>query len=396
MSSQQTGENVKNSDSYKDIRTQTHKEHHTQNQNGSNHRGNERGRGAGRGRGGFSLNANGMSHYAQNPYVAQHHTYQFPSGNPRHGNHYSASYQPVSYSYSAQSGPGQRKPTNGNRRQGGGRVPAMAPMNIPYDPTIYHAHNGGIFPYESGNLLQLAQQQVEYYFSVNNIVKDLFLRRHMDSQGFVPISVIASFNRMKELLVDLNILRQACIDSVLLELVMGNDGVERVRSKEGWDKWVLKDMSERHPSARHEGPASWQPFSNGFQHPMMSPQYPVETPPMFSPTSEHGFAHYPNGNYGPPMSMAAVNGSIAYTRPQESQLSAAVPEFSPSNTSTFNGVKSPSVNGGEDKKAVAHAEVNGVPPSHEQPHSLTNGTILGQPQALVDNSHLANGVGLAH
>lgn len=296
------------------------------------------------------------------------------------------------YQYSAQLGQGQRKPANGNRRQGGGRVQPMASINVPpYDPNSYPIPNAGMFPYDAGNLLQLAQQQVEYYFSVDNIVKDIFLRKHMDSQGFVPISVIASFGRMQSLLPDISILRQACIESAALELVVGSDGIDRVRTKVGWEKWVLTDMNERHPSARHDGPNSWQPFMAGYQYPTMSPQYPPEGHQMFSPTNEHGFAHYSNGNY---INMPTVNGSNGHIRPQESQLSAAVPEFSPS-TTNFSGFKSTSANDSEDKKSGPQAQVNGAPPSHEQFHSMTNGTVLGQPEALVDNSQTTNGIALA-
>ncbi|KAJ3554190.1 hypothetical protein NPX13_g10680 [Xylaria arbuscula] len=392
-SNQQPGENVKNYDSHKDVRTQIHKDHHpqSQGQTGSNHRSNERGRGSGRGRGGFSLNnTNGMSHYGQPAYGTQHHTYPFPPSNSRHPNPYGAGYPSMSYQFSAQPGPSQRKPTNGNRRQGGGRAPPMASMNVPqYDPNTYHMPTVGMLPYGGGgnSITALAQQQVEYYFSVDNIVKDIFLRKHMDSQGFVALGVIHGFSRMQNISPDIEVLRHACIESLSLELAMGSDGIERVRKKTDWEKWVFQDMSERHPSARHDGPSQWQPsFMGGYQHPMMSPQYPAEAGPMFSPTHEQSFAQYPNGNYGLPMNMSVLNGSHGTIRPQESQLSAAVPEFSPSAIPAMNGLKSAPANGVEE-------HVNGVSPSVEHPHSMTNGTVLGQPQAFVEDSQIPNGVG---
>ncbi|RWA04160.1 hypothetical protein EKO27_g10945 [Xylaria grammica] len=394
VSGQQTEENAKNSDSHKDVRSQNNKDAHPQGQNTSNHRGGERIRGGGRGRGGFNQNnANGISHYSQNAYSAQHHTYQFPPNGSRHMAPYGTGYQPIPYSFPNQPGPGQRKSTNGNRRQGSGRVPNMAPMNVPYDANIYSPPNGGMYQYDSGNLLQLTQTQVEYYFSVENFVKDWYLRTHMDSQGFVPLPFIASFNRMRELVVDLNILRQACIESPVVELVMGSDGVERVRSKEGWEKWVIPDKNLRDASARHDGPSTWHAFSSGFQHPMLSPHYPVEAPQVFSPTGEHGFTSYPNGNYGlSPLNVAAVNSINGHARPQESQLSAAVPEFSPSTGAAFNGLKSTSQSGTGDKKTLANTELNGVVPSHEQTNSMINGVMHDQPQTSIDASHATNGV----
>ncbi|KAI0459745.1 hypothetical protein F5B21DRAFT_255431 [Xylaria acuta] len=392
--SQQSEENVKSSESQKDIKTQNNRDAHLQGQNTANHRNGERTRGGGRGRGGFNQNnPNGMSHYTQNSYTNQHHAYQFPSNGSRHLP-YGTGYAPISYSFPGQPGPGQRKSTNGNRGRGSGRMPAMTPMNVPYDANMYPAPNSGMYPFDgSNNLFQLAQTQVEYYFSVENCVKDWYLRTHMDSQGFVPLPFIASFNRMRELLVDVSILRQACLASTVLELVMGADGVERVRSKEGWEKWVIQDMNLRDPSARHDGPSTWQPFSHGFQHPMMSPHYPVEVPPVFSPASEHGFA---NGNYGMlPLNAPTMNGINGHTRPHESQLSAAVPEFSPS-TATFNGLKSASQNSSQDAKAPAQKDLNGVVSPSEQPSALNNGVMHGQPQVSLNGLHTTNGIGPGH
>ncbi|KAI0967091.1 hypothetical protein F4678DRAFT_259013 [Xylaria arbuscula] len=390
-SNAQVEENAKNSDSHKDIRTQNNRDLHSQGQNNTNHRNGERVRGGGRNRGGFNQNnPNGMAHYPPNPYATQHPTFSFVP-NSRHINAYGASYQSAPYPYAGQTGSGPRKPTNGNRRQGNGRVPPMTHMNVNYDASVYIPPNGGMYSYDSSNLAQLAQSQVEYYFSVENFVKDWFLRQNMDSQGFVPVSVIAGFNRMKELVFnDLNILRQACSDSSLLELVIGGDGIERVRSKEGWERWVIADKNARVPSARHDGPSTWQPFSIGFQPYMMSPHYPVETPPVFSPTNEHGFAHHPNGNYGVALNPATVNGVNGHARPQDSQLSAAVPEFAPSFGSAFNGLKAASTNGAEEKNTPVNTEVNGV--TYEQFYPTSNGVAYDQAQVAVDASHSTNGV----
>lgn len=45
--------------------------------------------------------------------------------------------------------------------------------------------------------------QVEFYFSPDNLAKDVFLRRQMDSDGWVKVSVIAKFNRVKSLSSDI-------------------------------------------------------------------------------------------------------------------------------------------------------------------------------------------------
>ncbi|GFY87922.1 hypothetical protein Acr_05g0015610 [Actinidia rufa] len=38
--------------------------------------------------------------------------------------------------------------------------------------------------------------QIDYYFSNDNLIKDTFLRRNMDDQGWVPITLIASFKKV--------------------------------------------------------------------------------------------------------------------------------------------------------------------------------------------------------
>lgn len=41
--------------------------------------------------------------------------------------------------------------------------------------------------------------QVEYYFSVPNLLQDQYLREQMDAGGWIPISHIAKFKRMSRL-----------------------------------------------------------------------------------------------------------------------------------------------------------------------------------------------------
>ncbi|KAI0391606.1 hypothetical protein F5Y17DRAFT_399427 [Xylariaceae sp. FL0594] len=379
-SSRQPDESGRHFDSHRDIRTQSSKDGHHQGQNGSSHRGNDRTRGGGRGRGGSNHNStNGLSHHGQAGFSAPHQSYQFQPNGSRPVAHYSNAGYQMPYQYAAQPGANQRRPANGNRRHGSARAPGMVPMGIPYDPSMY-VPPAGVYTYEPNHVFSLAQSQIEYYFSVDNCVKDWYLRKHMDSQGFVPISFIAGFNRMRELTVDTNVIRQACADSALLEFVMGNDGVERVRAREGWEKWVIQDMSLRDPSARHPGPSSWQQFSGLYQPQMMSPPYGGEVPQVFSPTNEHGFGQYANMNYGlPPLSVPVTNGVNGHaTRPHESQLSAAVPEFSPSGTPASNGPETGLQNGG-----AAEVEVTAsMQPNSETPRDTSSSV----------NEHQTNGV----
>lgn len=52
-------------------------------------------------------------------------------------------------------------------------------------------------------------------------MRDFFLRRKMDAEGFLPITLIASFHRVQALTTDVNLVIEAIKDSDKLELVNG-------------------------------------------------------------------------------------------------------------------------------------------------------------------------------
>jgi la-related protein 1 len=77
-------------------------------------------------------------------------------------------------------------------------------------------------------------QQIEYYFSVDNLCKDMFLRSQMDTEGYVPINLIAGFNRVRGLTSDMSLVRASLSLSEILE-----EKDDMLRKKEGWETWVL-------------------------------------------------------------------------------------------------------------------------------------------------------------
>lgn len=77
----------------------------------------------------------------------------------------------------------------------------------------------------------------------------------MDSQGFVALSLLSNFARMKSLTTDLELIKFVCSNSPELELRTGADGKDRVRKREGWEQWVLP-MGERDQAARNDGPSA--------------------------------------------------------------------------------------------------------------------------------------------
>ena len=58
----------------------------------------------------------------------------------------------------------------------------------------------------------------EYYFSKDNLQKDFFLRRKMEPDGYLSISLIASFPRVRILTNDLNVIIESLHASENVEM----------------------------------------------------------------------------------------------------------------------------------------------------------------------------------
>jgi len=86
--------------------------------------------------------------------------------------------------------------------------PAQPTTSIFYNPTLW----------TDEQIRDQVRHQIEYYFSDENLEKDLFLRKKMDILGYIPLSVIASFNRVKSLSQDFNQIVSALAHSQSLEL----------------------------------------------------------------------------------------------------------------------------------------------------------------------------------
>ncbi|KAI0499444.1 hypothetical protein KFK09_020347 [Dendrobium nobile] len=96
----------------------------------------------------------------------------------------------------------------------------------------------------------LILKQIEYYFSSENLCSDLFLRSNMDNNGWVPIDLIAKFNRIKLLTDSIPFILDAIRPSDVLE-VEGN----KVRKRDGWQIWLFnprqnKDNTESEPNSQ--------------------------------------------------------------------------------------------------------------------------------------------------
>ncbi|CAH1267866.1 LARP1B [Branchiostoma lanceolatum] len=100
---------------------------------------------------------------------------------------------------------------------------------------FFYNSDYNFMPLDETVLKDYIRKQVEYYFSRENLARDFFLRRKMDEQGWISLSLIASFYRVQALTTDLGLILQAIKDSE--ELDMEND--EKVRTKVDPEKWPI-------------------------------------------------------------------------------------------------------------------------------------------------------------
>lgn len=156
----------------------------------------------------------------------------------------------------------------------------------------------------------------------------------MDSQGFVFLSVLAKFNRIKQLTQETELIRYVCINSPNIEFRMGTDGIDRLRKREGWQQWVL-NKEERDPSAQNDGP----PYEH--QAPSNSQVFEI---PLNSESGQGPAPHFNPVNQRPddisyqlpveatPVAAShatTINGAFSDGPFAQTPLSATVPDFAP-------------------------------------------------------------------
>jgi len=83
------------------------------------------------------------------------------------------------------------------------------------------------------------QGQLEYYFGMENMLKDMFLRRQMNQEGWVPVTILAGFKRIRSMTEDMQLVVEAIETSTTLELDAQR---VNVRVKDNWKTWVLKNQ----------------------------------------------------------------------------------------------------------------------------------------------------------
>ncbi|XP_030527146.2 la-related protein 1C-like [Rhodamnia argentea] len=89
--------------------------------------------------------------------------------------------------------------------------------------------------------------QIEYYFSDDNLVKDEFLKAKMDTEGWVPISLIASFPRVMSLTTSIQFILESLRGSMVVEV---QD--DKVRRRNEWAKWIYRGSPASRSSSYNE------------------------------------------------------------------------------------------------------------------------------------------------
>ncbi|CAM8880000.1 unnamed protein product [Rhodiola kirilowii] len=104
-------------------------------------------------------------------------------------------------------------------------------MSIRYPPTSAPPPNS------DRELYSKVKNRIDCYFSDDNLIRDIYLRKNMDAHGWVPIELIARFMRVKELTSEIAIIKEAIQDSTVVEV---KD--EKVRRRNVWMTFLIPPL----------------------------------------------------------------------------------------------------------------------------------------------------------
>merc|ERR1719181_1582412 len=97
-------------------------------------------------------------------------------------------------------------------------VPAPTPLNTgssPYMPGAPPPQPQGVSPLpppsgaDRQKIKTQVQGQIEYYFSQDNLLKDVYLRSRMNEEGWISLDILAGFRRVQQMTTDLGLIIEA-------------------------------------------------------------------------------------------------------------------------------------------------------------------------------------------
>ncbi|KAG1328084.1 vegetative cell wall protein gp1 [Cocos nucifera] len=114
--------------------------------------------------------------------------------------------------------------------------PPVPPMNEDQKPALRRTPPPPPSMTEDDKAVLLVElrKQIEYYFSDQNLVRDEYLKRQMDDEGWVDIHTIARFPKVAAKTADLKVIEEALASSDSVEL---QDN--KLRKKDGWARYCI-------------------------------------------------------------------------------------------------------------------------------------------------------------
>ncbi|CAM9165553.1 unnamed protein product [Ectocarpus sp. 13 AM-2016] len=96
------------------------------------------------------------------------------------------------------------------------------------------------FEEQKAYMTNLAVRQIEFYFTVENLCRDIFMRSYMDEEGYIPIAFVANFPGVARFGVELEDITAGILASDTLQVDTEN---ETMRMREGWEVWLLPNQA---------------------------------------------------------------------------------------------------------------------------------------------------------
>ena len=160
-----------------------------------------------------------------------------------------------------------------------------------YPPAAYGLPTAG--PGMTQMLGDSLRLQIEYYFSAENLQKDVFIRSMMDDHGWVLATVIAQFNRVRRLTPDLTVVVGAVRGSSIVET--SPDGTY-FRAHDNPEQWVLP-AERRDPTVQQRKVPVTMFSPSGAAVTALVPQPPRSLPSRTSSgSSRAGFEQAPSAS----------------------------------------------------------------------------------------------------
>ncbi|KAF9908972.1 La ribonucleoprotein domain member 1B [Lobosporangium transversale] len=173
---------------------------------------------------------------------------------------------------------------------------------------VPHLYQQGGYLDQTERLKPFILLQMEYYFSVENLCKDIYLRKQMDDEGYVPLPFVANFNRIRYLTTDLALIKDALKSSK--EIDMHGD---KIRRRGDWATWVFpKEENTASSPARHH---SCVPPLKSLHPVSISSPMPTERTPADGGQDEWHTQHIKTRKRGSSISTSSPN--LHQAKPQE-------------------------------------------------------------------------------